>query len=94
MSRTIQRRSWAELNEPGKVLTIKKTEDWENENLISSITDDLKDIKKELEKMARVHDSLCDAGEYYFQAVQKAIQSFKHFVQGIEIQNEEKGETK
>jgi hypothetical protein len=90
LSKTIQRRSWAELDEPGKDLTLKKTEVGENENLISSIADDLRDIKKELEKMVKVHDSLCDAREYYFQAVQRVTQSLERLVQGMEIQDEEK----
>jgi hypothetical protein len=94
MSKTIQRRSWAELDEPGKDLTLKKTEDGENESLIGSIADNLKNIKKELERMVNVHDSLCEAGECYFQAVQKATHCLERLVQGIEAQNEERGETK
>jgi hypothetical protein len=44
-----------------------------------------KDIKKELERMVKVNDSLCDTGEYYFQAAQKTTQSLERLIQGIEI---------
>jgi hypothetical protein len=89
MSKTIQRRSWAKLDEPGKDLTIKKTEDEKNANLISSLADDLRDLKKELEMMLKVGNSLSDAGTNFLQATQKATQSLASL-----IQDEEEGEKK
>jgi DNA anti-recombination protein RmuC len=81
MSKTIQRRSWVTLDEQGKDLTIKKIEYEENANLISSLADDLKDLKKELDMMLKVGNSLSDAGTNYLQATQKATQSLASLIQ-------------
>jgi DNA-binding ferritin-like protein len=89
MSRTTQKRSWVTLDEQGKDLTIKKTEDGKNANLISSLADDLKDLKKELERMLKVGNSISDAGTNYLQVTQKATESLASL-----IQDEEEGEKK
>jgi hypothetical protein len=85
MTQTIQPRSWATLNKPGKVLTIQKTEEWEKENLMSSLEDDVKKLQNELIGMVKVMHSLRDAGTDYLQATQKITQRLASLIQGEEI---------
>jgi len=81
MTKTIQPRSWATLNEPGKVLTIRKIEEREKENIMSSLEDEVKELQNELIGMVEVMNNLRDAGTDYLQATQ----NFTRLIQGEEI---------
>jgi hypothetical protein len=84
MTQTIQRRSWTTLYEPGKCLTINQTVEEENINLMSSLAAGLNDLQKELRKMINVHNSLCNAREYYLQATKEATQTLASLLQDKE----------
>ena len=51
MTKTVQPRTWAILNDPGKDLTIKKTETEDNRSLLLSVYDSLNNLYEKLNKL-------------------------------------------
>jgi len=51
MTKTIQPRSWAELNEEGRDLTIQKTKTEDNKSLMLSVFDSLNILQEKLNRL-------------------------------------------